>query len=706
LADWAEQHGRIVVSVFVAVNVLLCLALFDPKLHTGGDSSSYVLLAESVMRFGDGYAQALWPGPAQAHTQYPPGYPLMLGPLVLVAGRNFVVLKMLSVLFCAASVFLFALFVRKRSAPRRWLYLAGAFAVNPLVVDYSRWMLSEAPFLLWTLLALRFFQDDEPDDMGRPFWFALLASVAAYYVRSIGVMLVAGASLAYMMRREWKKFLVHGVVSATLTLPWLIRNKVVGGASTPYVDQFLLRSVYDPEAGYLGFWGMVERFFTNVRIYSARELPRALVGSDSSWAATGLLKALAIAICVFLVVGFIRAVRRRVEAAEVYFALSCLAVLLFEEVVSDVRYLLPLIPLILVYAEEGLSTAVAFLRPAAERSRIPALALSVVAAVGLLAQMQRVPQNMERTDGCSSTRLPRTRTPSWLPSSLPTTSSSTRSAARPFGTWCRRSSRNRHALRRCFAVRSPRPGFYRCRGRWSVRGARREGPYRLAFVFDAHPVARRRRAVEHRQRDAEYDVLDIGPIMPIKILEKMPHEGKPRLGCPPAQEVRNPAHRVDRVFGGTVESPSYDGRAGQARLHDAPVHEALAGPHHQPICHVPVEGRRSQPLAVDQRSDHLDEKGGRGTRDAGPDQPSEPAALTGLPGVQYLFGQGGGARGNQFVGGRPVHRLPGSLGGFLFRRLDPVRETRQGSSACLGRPGLLQSEADLVPETLLVRHRP
>ncbi len=382
-------------SVFVAVNVLLCLALFDPKLHTGGDSSSYVLLAESVMRFGDGYAQALWPGPAQAHTQYPPGYPLMLGPLVLVAGRNFVVLKMLSVLFCAASVFLFALFVRKRSAPRRWLYLAGAFAVNPLVVDYSRWMLSEAPFLLWTLLALRFFQDDEPDDMGRPFWFALLASVAAYYVRSIGVMLVAGASLAYMMRREWKKFLVHGVVSATLTLPWLIRNKVVGGASTPYVDQFLLRSVYDPEAGYLGFWGMVERFFTNVRIYSARELPRALVGSDSSWAATGLLKALAIAICVFLVVGFIRAVRRRVEAAEVYFALSCLAVLLFEEVVSDVRYLLPLIPLILVYAEEGLSTAVAFLRPAAERSRIPALALSVVAAVGLLAQMQRVPQNMD-----------------------------------------------------------------------------------------------------------------------------------------------------------------------------------------------------------------------------------------------------------------------------------------------------------------------
>jgi 4-amino-4-deoxy-L-arabinose transferase-like glycosyltransferase len=395
LSDWAGQNTRVVVALCVAVNLLLCLALFDPKLHTGGDSSSYVLLAESVLRVGDGYAQALEPGPPQVHTQYPPGYPLMLAPVVALAGRNFVLLKLLSVLLSAASVLLFALYARRRSGPREWLYLAAAFAVNPLVVDYSRWILSEAPFLFVTLLALYFLHQDQPGEMRRPFWGGLLAAAAAYYVRSVGVMLVAGASLAYLVRREWKKFFVHGVISASLTLPWLVRNKLLGGASTPYLDQFLLRSVYEPEAGYLSAWGMVGRFFTNVQIYSARELPRALVGSDSPWSVAVLIKGLAVVMCLFMLVGLVRTVRRKPEAAEIYFVLTCLAVLLFEEVVSDVRYLLPLVPLVLIYAAEGLSATVTFLRRTATPSRIPAIALVLLTGLGLFAQVGRIGGNAD-----------------------------------------------------------------------------------------------------------------------------------------------------------------------------------------------------------------------------------------------------------------------------------------------------------------------
>ncbi len=394
LAGLTEQRTRLVVGMFVAVNLFLCIALFEPKLHTGGDSSSYVLLAESVARLGDGYAQSLEPGPPQAHVQYPPGYPLLLAPLTMIAGRNFVALKMLSVLLTVASVLVFALYARKRAGPGLWIFLAAAFAVNPLVVDYSRWILSEAPFLFFTILALYLIHDDEGKEMGRSFWLGLLGVLWCYYVRSVGIMLVGGASIAYLVRREWRKFFVHAAVSTAVILPWMIRNQLRQGTVTPYLDQFLLRSVYEPEAGYLNISGMVTRFFTNVQIYSAREFPRALVGSDSAWAGGGFLKILAVVLCGFLVVGLVQIMRKRMEAAEAYFLLSCLAIFLFEEVVSDVRYLLPLIPLALIYIAEGISVAARFVR-VKSASRVPAVAMVLLMVIGLSAQAGRIPQNID-----------------------------------------------------------------------------------------------------------------------------------------------------------------------------------------------------------------------------------------------------------------------------------------------------------------------
>jgi len=394
LAELTEQRTRLLVATFVAVNLFLCLALFDPKLHTGGDSSSYVLLAESVARLGDGYSQSLEPGPPQAHTQYPPGYPLLLAPLTMIAGRNFVLLKMLSVLLSAASVLVFAFYARKRSGPGLWLFVAAAFAANPLVVDYSRWILSEAPFLFFTLLALYFLHDDEGEEMGKAFWLGLLVALWSYYVRSVGIMLVGGASVAYLMRREWRKFFVHGAVSTAVILPWMVRNQLQQGAVTPYLDQFLLRSVYEPEAGYLNLSGMVWRFFTNVQIYSAREFPRALVGSDSAWGGGGLLKILAVVLCGFLLVGLVQIMRKRLEAAEAYFLLSCLAIFLFEEVVSDVRYLLPLIPLALLYIAVGIAAAARYIR-LESASRVPAVAMVLLMSIGLSAQAARIPQNLD-----------------------------------------------------------------------------------------------------------------------------------------------------------------------------------------------------------------------------------------------------------------------------------------------------------------------
>jgi 4-amino-4-deoxy-L-arabinose transferase-like glycosyltransferase len=376
------------------LNLALCILLFDPKVHTGGDSSHYVLLAQSILRSGDGYADSIAPGGPVPHTQYPPGYPLLLAPLVALFGPNIVLLKLLSVALTVGSVLLFSVLVRGRLGERGWLWVALAFALCPVVVDYSHWMLSEAPFLFFTLLALVLLDRARDEEgYGTYFWASMLAIVSAYYVRSIGVTFIAAGTLYYLVTRQWRKTVYYSVVAAALSLPWVIRNQLLAGAATPYLDQFLLRSVYQPEAGYHDVWGMIGRFFTNVWIYSGRELPRVLTGSASPWSAAVLVRGSAVVLTVIALVGFVRTARARLGVGEVYFALSCLAILLFEEVVSDVRYLVPLVPLVLLYVWEGADWLG---RRLAGGARAPAAAVMIgLAGLGGASQLARVPQNLD-----------------------------------------------------------------------------------------------------------------------------------------------------------------------------------------------------------------------------------------------------------------------------------------------------------------------
>ena len=380
----------------VTLHVVLCAALFEPKIHTGGDSVTYVLLAESVLRTGDGYSLSLEPGPPEAHTKYPPGYPMLLAPLVAVAGRDFVLLKLVSLLFTAGSVLVFCLYARRERDWLPWLAVALAFAVSPGVIDYSRWMLSEAPFLFFTLVAIWMLREDACDGkIGRPFVLALLASIAGFYMRQIGALLLAGASLAFLMRREWRKFLVHGVVGGGLTIPWLVRSQLVSGETTPYLEEFLLENVYNPEAGYLGFSGLVGRFFENGMLYATRELPRALVGSDSAWSASLPVVCVAVVVCVLALAGLIRALRSKPGAAEFYLILTCVAIMLFQSSVNDVRYLVPLIPLVLAYAADGATVLAGRAKRSGWLAPLPVYAMGLLAALATSAHLARIPGNME-----------------------------------------------------------------------------------------------------------------------------------------------------------------------------------------------------------------------------------------------------------------------------------------------------------------------
>ena len=393
-----DQDKWLIVGL-VALNVFLCVALFEPKLHTGGDNALYILLSESLRTFGDGYSTSIAPGPAVPHTTVPPGYPLLLAMVEGLFGRNFVLLKLLSVALTAGTVWVFCLLVRDRVrqwGPCPWFLVALAFAANPLAIDYSHWILSEAAFVFFIMLSLFFIRRESGQRPDRWFCLALLAAVASFYVRSVGALLLVAVSVSYLVRRQWRKFFVHGLAGGSLTVPWLIRNYSLEGTTSPYLEQFSLVSIYAPDEGVLDLLGRAQRVMENVWLYASRELPRALVGPGSPWSVHPVVVAIALVLCVLALVGLVRSLRKRPGAMEFYFVLTFAATTLFQRVANDVRYLVPLFPFLLVYAIDG---AVVVGNAARQRIR-PARVLPVVVAVtltgaGLLSVVARIPSNIE-----------------------------------------------------------------------------------------------------------------------------------------------------------------------------------------------------------------------------------------------------------------------------------------------------------------------
>lgn len=380
------------------VNLIFSLALFEPKLHTGGDNASYILLAESILRSGDGYSQGYRPVAPEPHTQYPFGYPLLLSPLSALFGRNILDFKFLSLAMILGSVALFSMLIRPLFAPLQWAALTLAAAVNPIMIDYSHWILSESAFLFFSLLSFALFLKSEKkgeDSPGTFFWLALLCMAFTLHIRTIAIAFPLAGFAYYSIHRKWRKLALFTVVMTMLVLPWMIRNRMVQQGNAPYVEQILLKSVYDPDQGHIGFAGLGERVIKNVQIYSLREMGRVLIDTTGADELMPGVRLAAVFLTLIVLAGLVKNLITRKSILEFYTLFYSGAVLIFPDVVSDVRYLMPLIPLILLYLGEGGALAARLpLSRLAEGGKIVVGLALTAALISFTSQMGRVPGNL------------------------------------------------------------------------------------------------------------------------------------------------------------------------------------------------------------------------------------------------------------------------------------------------------------------------
>ena len=321
--------------------LLMGILLFDANLSLTGDNAQFINLGRSLAE-GHGLSETI-EGEPVPHTKYPFGFPLLLAIIHILFPGNLIALKSLVVLLYAISIPLTYLLIRRFASPPMALGVSALCLASPLLLDYSHQVMSEIPFLLFSLIALLLLHRAHKSDTLSALAPAIIAIIAAYYIRSAGIILIATGIIFFALHKKWKEAGLIAIGSFLLALPYQIRNASLGG--TPYIEQLLSINPYRPEEGLLTFTALIERILANLELYSQLVIPYILLPfsiDTDSFVGVGLF--FSALILYALIIGLIKR-----HLLIVYLTCYLGLYILWPDTWSDTRFLVPAIP-ILFYA--------------------------------------------------------------------------------------------------------------------------------------------------------------------------------------------------------------------------------------------------------------------------------------------------------------------------------------------------------------------
>lgn len=246
--------------------------IFDKKVHLGGDNAGYYILGKSLSQ-GDGYRSIHTKDKVKAN-HFPPGYPALIAVVMKTFSSKVTTIKAANGFFMwAALIVLFFLF-RALTKNIHLSFIACLLAAyNFHLLEYSTIMMSEISFVLFSAISLLLFVLTDFNKKVYKNWrylLFILALVFAFYIRTLGISLFLSFTLILLLQKRWSYAgaLVLGFV--LLVAPWQIRSQSLGGNS--YVNQLLRKNPYRPELGPMTLMDWPKRFGMNLKRYFALEI--------------------------------------------------------------------------------------------------------------------------------------------------------------------------------------------------------------------------------------------------------------------------------------------------------------------------------------------------------------------------------------------------------------------------------------------------
>ena len=329
---------------FAFAHLGLGLLLFEPTLFPGGDNAGYLILGDAL-RSGEGYRDLHLPG-TPLHARYPPLLPVVLAGLGWIGGV--LVAKIAILVMTTLTVWATAHFGRRWIGGGPALAAAGLLAVNPTLLEYGHYVLSEGPFVLLIVIALWLSQRDD----GRGALLAMVTAVAAFATRTAGMTVLMALPLAWLLARQYRRAAWTMLVAVGTLAAWAFYQRWAAADQPGYLAVLLLVDPYSPEVGTVGFAGLIERAAQNCWAHVSRVLPDILLGPGNGSGGGRIL--LGVTTASAAVLGWTGAARSGLGAPEVFTILYAGLIALWPSVWTDQRFLLPLLPVVLLLALSAL----------------------------------------------------------------------------------------------------------------------------------------------------------------------------------------------------------------------------------------------------------------------------------------------------------------------------------------------------------------
>lgn len=365
---------RILLLLSVTGIVALYASFLTPRMKFGGDAVDYVRLAYSLAH-GEGYRVD-----GHFNSKWPPVTPLLHSVVIRVAGVNVTGFKFASMMTALIALWLSYLLLKRhydeRLAPYAVLLAAVSFPVIYWVVDVS----SEAPYFLFSIAGLLLAEEA----LKRQRWLAAIGAGLAFGLavlsRTVGLALIIGLGLSLLThwirgrRSEATKLLLAVSVAVVLVGAWFAYSRIQSGKTSvsTYRSYAFRGDIYNPNAQPNPLHRALENAVGYTFIFA---VPDASIRSKQAARLTplGLVSA---TIMLLALAGWLWQLWKCPRIAEWYLLVYWAALLAVAW--YDIRYLVPIMPLLLFYfafAVDGI------LRWVAEKLSRPAWAPIATATV-------------------------------------------------------------------------------------------------------------------------------------------------------------------------------------------------------------------------------------------------------------------------------------------------------------------------------------
>lgn len=254
--------------VFIAVHVLLAWLARPAGIETGHDDAQYLLLSRSLRSLG--YYDVFQVG-TPVHNIYPPGYPVMLAFWGALTGERFDLLVLLGIGASATALGLIFAVVKRLWSPFVALLCLAVLCVNPYMVSHAGKLMSEAPYMLLSVLALWSLSWKSPSP--RLLVIAAAAAIGAALTRSIGVTLLVAIGTHWLLERRFAALATCTVTSAGTVGLWLLWTIMAPAqfVGRSYIADAISRNGGDGASSFAGV--LLRRVYNNVPSYLGIGIP-------------------------------------------------------------------------------------------------------------------------------------------------------------------------------------------------------------------------------------------------------------------------------------------------------------------------------------------------------------------------------------------------------------------------------------------------